>query len=134
MDPSALITAAQAGDFEEVRRLLEAGADPNASTATRTTALLAAAWRGSAPVVRVLLGSGADVSWRDESGATAVILATNQRADCVSALRLLVKGGCDVNRAASNGFSPLMYACLWGHKAQVSTRRPPSLLWLRSSL
>src|SRR5574337_1188586 len=64
-DPGALVRAAAGGDVRSVKRLLEAGADPNAADADGRTAVTHAAYGGHAEVVRMLLDGGADVDRRD---------------------------------------------------------------------
>ncbi|GIW87841.1 MAG: glucan biosynthesis protein [Isosphaeraceae bacterium] len=65
-----LVWAALRGDLETTRLLLDAGADPNRSSADRSTALHSAAFFGQAEIVRLLLDRGADVNARQAAGAT----------------------------------------------------------------
>ena len=57
--------AAETGNFAAVRRLLEAGADPNERIASRDTALMMAARSGNVDTIKLLLDRGADVLARD---------------------------------------------------------------------
>jgi hypothetical protein len=75
VDPQKLIEAVQAGDTSSVASLLEAGADPNATSYKGKTPLMRAASLGYVEVARVLLDAGADVNIRKENGATALTLA-----------------------------------------------------------
>ena len=100
--------AATNGSARMIRRLLQAGADPNALlTATGDTALMMAARTGTADAVSLLIEAGARVnaveSW---GGTTPLMWAVSQgQAD---AARLLIGAGADVNVrshyvAAANG-------------------------------
>jgi len=68
-DASALIDAAEAGNLAEVRRLLEAGADPNEQDGAGRLALHQAALFGHRDIVRLLLKSGADPNARTFEGS-----------------------------------------------------------------
>jgi truncated hemoglobin YjbI len=74
---------------ELVRRLVRAGADPNAcSGLTRATALHMAARRGHIEIARALLDCGAAVEARDRKGNTPLERAINCRRHGVSQLLL----------------------------------------------
>ncbi|MDO8506627.1 MAG: ankyrin repeat domain-containing protein [Candidatus Limnocylindria bacterium] len=60
---------------ELVRMLLDAGADPNARSATDGTALHTAAFTGNMPVVQMLLAAGGDPHAPDKKGLTPLDLA-----------------------------------------------------------
>jgi ankyrin repeat protein len=66
------------GQVEMVRLLLDAGADPSASTDDGFTALMAASGEGYAEIVRLLLQSGADVTAQNKRGSTALRLASQE--------------------------------------------------------
>jgi len=72
-DAGALVAAAAAGDADEVRRLLRAGADPDEADADRRTAVTHAAYGGHAEAVRVLLEAGADVDRQDATRANPLL-------------------------------------------------------------
>lgn len=68
-----LVAACAAGNVSEVRRLLAAGASPDAYGVDFVeTALIAAAAEGHAEVVDLLLRSGASVDLRDSAGRSAI--------------------------------------------------------------
>lgn len=69
---TALMLASFDGDLGAVRRLLEAGADVNATDRDGDTALMFAALKGHAEVVRELLENGADVNFAARNGWTAL--------------------------------------------------------------
>ena len=63
----ALIEAAKKGDLEQVRDLLDEGADVNAKNGDGLTALMAAAETGNLDVVKFLIEKGADVNARENT-------------------------------------------------------------------
>jgi ankyrin repeat protein len=100
--------AAVNGSARMVRRLLEAGADPNtALTPAGDTALMLAARTGRADAVGVLLEAGADANAAETwGGTTALMWAVSE--GHLGATRALLDAGADVNArshyvAAANG-------------------------------
>jgi ankyrin repeat protein len=90
---TALGEAIQYDQTPAVRRLLEAGADPNLILPRRQgmTALMLAVERGHLDSVRALLEHGADVNLRDDQGSTALEHAKKQGRD--ELVRLLENAG-----------------------------------------
>jgi ankyrin repeat protein len=72
---TALTGAVAAGHREVVKRLLEAGADPNYWYQGGLTPVLEAAAGGSLPILELLVAHGGDVTPETEQGKTAVSLA-----------------------------------------------------------
>lgn len=88
-----LIRAAEDGDLELVRTLLEAGANPNATNDGNFTALICAAARGHVRVVKTLLESGANLHARTKRGRTAVDIAIQEGQEEVTRLLRAAEGG-----------------------------------------
>jgi hypothetical protein len=116
---TALHLAAAGYRVEIVRRLLAAGADPNAATNHRRSTPLHYAADGyvSGPVwdpkmqvetIRCLLDAGADIGAQDKNGATALHRAVRTR--CAAAVKcLLAAGGNPASRNIS-GSTPFHLA------------------------
>ncbi len=108
MDPTSLKLKAAccAGDLDEVRRLLDAGADPNATDEHGSGTLLAF----QPAIIEFLLSRGADPNVQtNENGASVLAgLAYVNQLECV---RILLQHGADPNcgRDAS-GETPLHHA------------------------
>jgi ankyrin repeat protein len=63
---------------EAVKLLLEAGADPDATTPDGDTALHLAAFAGKLDIVRTLVEGGADTNFKDKAGKTALQVVSEQ--------------------------------------------------------
>lgn len=113
----ALVTAASAGDVEQVGRLLRRGAVPEKADREGLLPLVAASKSGHAEIVNRLIQAGADVNAEDEAGDNALITAS--RAGQASVVRLLLARGARVNAKDRNGVSALMAAAYGGNEEAV---------------
>ena len=144
-----LMYAAAFGNAEQMKLLLDAGADVNAANAIKATALIWA--EGDPAKSRMLIAHGADVNVRTQQGRTPLIVAAGydggpelvrlllakganarapgdgdsalskaaERGD-VETMKLLIDAGADVNAASPFlGETPLMNAALSGDVAAV---------------
>jgi ankyrin repeat protein len=106
-----LMTAAYAGDLEQVKQLLAAGADVNATDETGWTALMKACYnaeqkRGFADVVQVLIDAGANIEAPIGYGVRPLMLAAGYGETAV--VDALLKAGADVLAKNEGGFTALM--------------------------
>ncbi|MBN1798245.1 MAG: ankyrin repeat domain-containing protein [Spirochaetales bacterium] len=86
-----LIKAITGGTEQEVKALLDKGADANASTEGGQTALMFAADEDNAEKVKLLLARGADPNAKNSNGFTALIIAQFQSDDDI--IQLLLDAG-----------------------------------------
>jgi ankyrin repeat protein len=100
------------GDCDELRRLLSAGADPNALGDKDTTPLQVAAVYAHPEAVEVLLTGGADPNRTDPHGNGPLWTAVHQaclarRTDRnLTIVRLLLASGADPDHKNRYGYSP----------------------------
>jgi len=119
---NAVRAAAEAGDVQVLRMLLDHGGDPNSTgrsseSTLPVSALMIAAQLGHLDCVKLLLARGADINLNTGHGnALAFAVFTDRR----QVVRLLLERGADVNSAGrriasfrnDSGLTPLMYAAL----------------------
>ena len=105
-----LFMAAQRGDVEKVRLLLDKGADINYKDAMvlgHTPMTIAAAW-GRTEVVKLLLNHGAQVDQQNSDGVTTLQCAASTSE--IEMVKLLLDRQADVNHRDKYGRSPLFDA------------------------
>jgi ankyrin repeat protein len=100
------------GSEAMVRRLLEAGADPNAALLAGETPVMVAARSGYPAVVDRLIAKGGDVNARGARGQTALMWAVAQRHPDV--VKVLLAHRADI-RARSDVWSEVMAVPPHGH-------------------
>jgi ankyrin repeat protein len=114
-----LILAADAGDLQEVARLLAAGANANAQAAGGRCALLAAACRGHTAVGALLIAKGgANHKLADDRGYTALMYAAEAGSRDFAVM--LLGAGADVNASRDDGSTALMDAASNSQAAVVA--------------
>jgi len=96
--------AANAGDLDFVRLLLDKGADPNAHGQDKQTPLHLAAAAGKIAVAELLLAKGAQVDTRDELGRTPLYLAVVN--DETGMVAFLLARKADPNMREKTGKTP----------------------------
>jgi uncharacterized protein len=113
-----LARAAGAGNADEVRRLLAAGARVNAMDQTYSTPLAHAVRNDHLEVVEVLLAAGANVNTRDFTSASTLHMAAAYSSPAV--LQLLLDAGADVNSVTrGRHVTPLHSAAIKGRSENV---------------
>ena len=108
--PSPLHSAVNEGNYDEVKRLVEEGADKD-QVEDHWTPLVAAVTKGHAAIVYYLVEQGANKDIPDEDGRTPVFLAVLHRRFEIT--KYLVEQGADIDRGMTQdyvGFNPLMVA------------------------
>ena len=90
-----LIYTSARGNTEQVRELLDAGADIDIQDKFGRTALMLSAAYGRADTVKLLLDAGADIDIQEEFGRTALVLAAMWGHTGV--MELLIQAGADVD-------------------------------------
>ncbi len=117
---TALQWAVYEGDADEVRRLLDAGADVSLANDYGATPMSLAAEVADTEILRLLLGAGADADSANPEGQTALMAVA--RTGNTEAARLLLEHGASVNaRESWGGQTALMWA---------SARRHPDMIEL----
>ena len=109
----SIAKAAERGDWDEMRRLVERADDPNAvdSEAFRQTVLHFAARKGSKAICELLLKRGANINAKDSLRGD-VPLHEASRNGSAAVCKLLVAHGADVTAVNNNGCTPLMSAVI----------------------
>ena len=109
----ALYEAAQEGDFEGVKEMVAAGANPSAKIDGDGSPLIGAARSGRSDITKFLLDQGADPNGVVEGdGSPLIAAAAHGQLDQV---QMLIDRGADVNLAVEGDENPLMNAAEQGH-------------------
>jgi ankyrin repeat protein len=120
---NAVVAAAESGDLNTLRALLDHGGDPDSKThiiesGAEVSALMMTAVMGHIDCVKLLLDRGANVNLRTEHGNALSFAASANRHDVA---RLLLDRGIDADvagqrllsfRRGDKGLTPLIYASL----------------------
>jgi ankyrin repeat protein len=119
-----LFKAIKEGRVEDVRRLLDAGADPNAKHGILTEPAIALAVEAESPqLVRLLARAGADVDAEDYGGNAAIHEAA--RSGKPDLVRALIEVGADLNKPdGASQWTALMWAT-WYSCPQAGTPLRP---------
>jgi len=125
VDHATLLKAAESGNVNAIKDLLEKGADVNAIDEWGNTALSEAARAGHIAVVKLLIDKGADVNAKDDKrgwifnytfdrrGMTALMWAAER--GHTEVVKFLIEKGADVNARNSGGWTALSFAARAGH-------------------
>lgn len=115
---TALHFAAESGNMEIVKMLLDAKANPNAQDRTGKTPVTVAAERGKMDVLKALLAAGGDVNARDQVQGSPLLWASGL--GTTETVVLLLDANANPNIQDVNGMTPLMWAAGVGKPETVS--------------
>jgi ankyrin repeat protein len=107
-----ILSGNKAPDIEEVRSLIEAGADLEARDFVGQTPLHRAAENGRTEAAKALIGAGADLEAKDTDGWTPLHRATAWGRTEIA--KALIGAGADLEAKDRDGQTPLHYAAAWG--------------------
>ena len=102
-----------------IQRLIDNGANVNASNNTGLTALLKACSYRRMDVVKVLLEAGADPTITSEVGYSSLHAAVDGRC-CLNTLKELIDYGAHIDAKRQDGTNVLLSACKTGQSESVS--------------
>src|SRR5665213_1103974 len=112
---TALMKAAQAGNSDDVKPLIAAGADVSARDKAEGTPLMSALSSDHEHCVTVLIAAGADVNTKDMHGATALMFTSEGRL-----AKALIAAGADVNAKDAAGVPVLVRALSNTEKGRIT--------------
>jgi ankyrin repeat protein len=109
----SLHAAAEEGNVNTLKSLLEREVDINARDADNDTPLHIAAFKGNVDVVRLLIERGAEVDSRDKMGNTP--LHRSSQSGHLEVSRILLDHGANVNAREKNCETPMVISTYYGH-------------------
>ncbi|WP_188995076.1 ankyrin repeat domain-containing protein [Paenibacillus nasutitermitis] len=108
-----LIASSEKGDTDQVLKLLQGGADINATDGNGRTAVLAASRNQHTETVKVLIQKGADINLRDNSLDNVLLYAG--ASGYLDIVRLAIEAGADTKLTNRFGGTALIPASDRGH-------------------
>jgi ankyrin repeat protein len=108
-----LIRAAEFGQFEVVRVMIERGINVDARTSQDVTPLMYASQNGDTEIVKYLIGKGADVNARPDNRVTPLIGAS--RTGYYEVVDVLLEAGAEVDIRDELGLTALMHAVAYNY-------------------
>lgn len=109
---ATLVQAARTGNFEQLKKTIEQGANVNEKVCG-CTAIMYASFHGRLDMVQYLIDNGADVNVSNLSGFTSLAWATERNHRAI--VELLLKHGAQANQADNCGLTPLHKAARSGY-------------------
>lgn len=114
---TALHFAAENGNMEVIKVLLEAKANPNAADRTGRSPVAIAAEKSRSDALKALIAAGGSVELKDQLGGTPISMAAALgNADTV---RILLEAGAQANVVDRQGMTPLIWAASIGKHETV---------------
>ena len=105
------------GDGERMLKMIQEGADPDASSSTGWTALIFMVTRGDIEGSRAVINAGADVNKAENDGWTPLMIASE--VGSIDLVKILLAAGADVYAQTMTGRTPLACAEAGRHVAVV---------------
>ncbi len=105
--------AAEQGDVQTLRRLIEDGVSIDAVDDDGQTALCLALRSEQVEAASLLIRAGADVNTQGSNWGVPLMIAA--RLGQTDIVRMLIERGADVNASLSTGWTPLLMAARFGH-------------------
>jgi ankyrin repeat protein len=112
---SPAAAAASGGDMAGMKRMLDAGLDPNARDSAGYTPLIAAARAGNVEMIRLLTSRGANPNLSDAAVNSWTPLLHAVHKSQPRAITALLDAGANPNDADPHGTTPLMMAAGYGY-------------------
>ena len=112
---SPAATAASGGDLAGMKRMLDAGLDPNAHDSAGYTPLISAARAGNVEMIRLLTSRGANPNVSDAAVNSWTPLLHAVHKAQPRAIAALLDAGANPNDADPHGTTPLMLAAGYGY-------------------
>ena len=112
-----LLKATESGKADEIKELLDAGADINGLVIGDGTALIVAAREGHKNIVELLLSRGADPNLAAAGDGSPLIMAAREGNDAV--VELLISKEAQINQIVEGDESPLIQASSEGRLSTV---------------
>ncbi|MEA2328755.1 MAG: uncharacterized protein QOE68_3714 [Thermoanaerobaculia bacterium] len=112
---SPAAAAASGGDLAGMKRMLDAGLDPNAHDSAGYTPLIAAARAGNVEVIRLLTSRGANPNLSDTAVNSWTPLLHAVHKSQPGAIAALLDAGANPNEADPHGTTSLMLAAGYGY-------------------
>lgn len=105
-----LYLAAQNGDIQSARALLNKGVNVNVMSRTASYPINAAAVENDLAMIELLIANGADLNVQNGQGDTPLICATKYGGGIEKTVKLIVDAGADVSITDNDGKTALDYA------------------------
>jgi len=101
-----LLTAIRNGDYAQVRKLIDSGADVNTTDKDGTTALMHSVIESDVRMMKLLIDKGANVNMKNSQDSTALMYAATNLAKT----RVLLDAGAEVKVKGKRGATPMSVA------------------------
>ena len=105
-----LYKAAENGNIETVKQLIENGVNVNAENKSGSFALNAAAFKNNHEMIQLLINNGADINSRNRGLDTPLICATKYSNGDKNTVKMLLDAGSDLDAVDEDGKTALDYA------------------------